>query len=231
VDFAEYFVRQFVRTFVLENRYLLFLTGLRNTLIIAASASLIGVVIGIFVTGIKMFYLQTGRLKVFERVCAVYVAVIRGTPLTVQLMIMAYVIIQSSNYIFIACIAFGVNSGAYVSELIRAGIGAVDRGQSEAGLSLGLSRLTVMRRLILPQAVKNILPALCNEFIMLLKDTSIVGLVAVLDLTRASELVRTRTADAYFPLISTALIYFIMVAALTKLVSIFEKRMARSDRS
>jgi His/Glu/Gln/Arg/opine family amino acid ABC transporter permease subunit len=231
MNLGAYLVRQFERTFIVDERYLVFLTGLRNTLIIAIAASLIGVAVGTVIAAVKMLNAQTGRFKVLERIFAAYVSIIRGTPMAVQLLIFAYIVIQSSNYVFTACIAFGLNSGAYVSELIRAGINAVDRGQTEAGLSLGLPRLVIMRLLILPQAIKNILPALCNEFIMLLKDTSIVGLIAVTDLTRASDLVRTRTLDAYFPLLTIALIYFLMVAGLTQIANRIEKRLARSDRS
>ncbi|MDR2864389.1 MAG: amino acid ABC transporter permease [Spirochaetaceae bacterium] len=228
---VEYFLRQFERTFIDDQRYLLFLTGLRNTIIIALSAAIIGVIIGTGIALIKLYHTQTGRFKILERLLAVYVSIIRGTPLAVQLLIFAYIIIQSSNYVFIACIAFGLNSGAYVSELIRAGISAIDKGQTEAGLSLGLPRLAIFKLLIFPQAIKNILPALCNEFIMLFKETSIVGLIAVVDLTRASDLVRSRTMDAYFPLISIALIYFLIVSGLTLLSAGIEKRMARCDRS
>jgi His/Glu/Gln/Arg/opine family amino acid ABC transporter permease subunit len=230
MDFLQYFARQFRRTFIIDSRWQLFAGGLRNTLIIAVSAAIIGIMVGMLIAAVKMVNTQTGRLRPLERVCAAYVAVIRGTPMAVQLLIFVYIIIKSSNYVFSACVAFGLNSGAYVSELIRAGINAVDIGQTEAGLSLGLSRFAVMRRLILPQAVKNILPALCNEFIMLLKDTSIVGLVAVTDLTRASDLVRSRTMDAYFPLLSIALVYFLMVVVLTKISGMIEKRLAKSDR-
>jgi His/Glu/Gln/Arg/opine family amino acid ABC transporter permease subunit len=223
--------RQFVRTFIDQKRYLLFIEGFRNTLGISLIAALIGVAIGVLVATVKVYNHETGKYKLLDRFFAAYVALIRGTPLAVQLLIMAYIIIPSNNYVMIACLAFGLNSGAYVSEVIRAGIGAVDRGQTEAALSLGLPRSTVMRRIILPQAVKNILPALCNEFIAILKETSIVGLIAVVDLTRASDIVRSRTAEAYFPLLSIALIYFVLVAGLAKLTGMVEKRLARSDRS
>jgi His/Glu/Gln/Arg/opine family amino acid ABC transporter permease subunit len=229
--FSRYFSRQFFRTFVDQKRYLLFIYGFRNTLIISLLAALIGIAIGILVATVKVYTNQTGRYKLLDRIFAAYVALIRGTPLAVQLLIMAYIIIPSNNYIMIACIAFGLNSGAYVSEVIRAGIGAVDIGQMEAALSLGLPRSTAMRRIILPQAVKNILPALCNEFIAIIKETSIVGLIAIVDLTRASDIVRSRTAEAYFPLLSIALVYFLLVAGLAKLTGIMEKRLARSDRS
>jgi His/Glu/Gln/Arg/opine family amino acid ABC transporter permease subunit len=230
-NLIRYCSRQFVRTFVDQKRYLLFVEGFRNTLIISLMAAFIGIVIGVMVATVKVYRNQTGRFALLDRIFAAYVALIRGTPLAVQLLIMAYIIIPSNNYIMIACLAFGLNSGAYVSEVIRAGIGAVDTGQMEAALSLGLPRSTAMRRIILPQAVKNILPALCNEFIAIIKETSIVGLIAIVDLTRASDIVRSRTAEAYFPLLSIALVYFLLVAGLAKLTGLMEKRLARSDRS
>jgi His/Glu/Gln/Arg/opine family amino acid ABC transporter permease subunit len=228
---AAYFLRQFSRTFIEQKRYLLFLGGLKNTFVISLVAALIGIVIGVLIATVKVSVQQTGRYRFLDRIFSVYVALIRGTPLAVQLLIMAYIVIRSNNYVMVACLAFGLNSGAYVSEVIRAGIGAVDPGQTEAALSLGLSRGILMRRIILPQAVKNILPALCNEFIAIIKETSIVGLIAVTDLTRASDIVRSRTAEAYFPLLSIALVYFLMVAGLAKLTGLIEKRLARSDRS
>jgi His/Glu/Gln/Arg/opine family amino acid ABC transporter permease subunit len=226
----DYFIQQFRRTFIVDDRWQLFAGGLGNTLIIAVCAAVIGVVIGMVIAGVKMTSHHTGRLHPLERLFTAYVAVIRGTPMAVQLLIFVYIIVKSSNYVVSAAIAFGCNSGAYVSELIRAGVNAVDVGQTEAGLSLGLGRFQIARLLILPQAVKNILPALCNEFIMLLKDTSIVGLVAVTDLTRASDLVRSRTMDAYFPLLSIAVVYFLMVVILTNISKAIEKRLAKSDR-
>ncbi|GHV71570.1 amino acid ABC transporter permease [Spirochaetia bacterium] len=230
-DIIRYCSRQFVRTFIDQKRYLLFLGGFRNTLIISLAAALIGIAIGVLIATVKVYNQQTGRYTLLDKGFGAYVAVVRGTPLAVQLLIMAYIIIPSNNYLMIACVAFGLNSGAYVSEVIRAGIGAVDRGQMEAALSLGLTRAIAMRRVILPQAVKNILPALCNEFIAIIKETSIVGLIAIVDLTRASDIVRSRTAEAYFPLLSIALIYFLLVAGLTRLTGLLEKRLARSDRS
>jgi His/Glu/Gln/Arg/opine family amino acid ABC transporter permease subunit len=230
-NLIRYCSRQFVRTFVDQKRYLLFIEGFRNTLMISLMAALIGIVIGVMVATVKVYKNQTGRFTLLDRIFTAYVALIRGTPLAVQLLIMAYIVIPSNNYIMIACLAFGLNSGAYVSEVIRAGIGAVDIGQMEAALSLGLPRSTAMRRIILPQAVKNILPALCNEFIAIIKETSIVGLIAIVDLTRASDIVRSRTAEAYFPLLSIALAYFLLVAGLAKLTGLMEKRLARSDRS
>lgn len=229
-SFIDYFVTQFGRTFIEQKRYLVFLEGFKNTLIISIVAAIIGIVIGVLVALVKVNYTQTGRPKILNKILSAYVAVIRGTPLAVQLLIMAYIIIPSNNYLMVACIAFGLNSGAYVSEVIRAGIVAVDIGQMEAARSLGLGRNTAMRRIILPQAIKNILPALCNEFIAILKETAIVGLIAVTDLTRASDLVRSRTAEAYFPLLSIALVYYLLVAGIAKLTGLLEKRLARSDR-
>ncbi|GMO53317.1 MAG: amino acid ABC transporter permease [Termitinemataceae bacterium] len=226
----EYLSRQFVRTFIEQNRYMLFLEGLCNTIIITIVAALIGTIIGIIIASVHVFKTQTGRFKILDGICSAYVAVIRGTPMAVQLLIFAYIVFKSNNYLMIAGLAFGLNSGAYVAELVRAGIGAVDKGQMEASLSLGIPRGTAMVRIILPQAVKNILPALCNEFIAILKETSIVGLIAVVDLTRASDIVRSRTAEPYFPLLTIALIYFLMVAFLTRLTRNLEKRLAKSDR-
>jgi His/Glu/Gln/Arg/opine family amino acid ABC transporter permease subunit len=226
----DYFIRQFTRTFIEQKRYMLFAEGLRNTLTITVIAAIIGVLIGVFIASVHVYKTQTGRFKLLNSLCQAYVAVIRGTPLAVQLLIFAYIVFKSNNYLLIAGLSFGLNSGAYVAELVRAGIGAVDKGQMEASLSLGLPRNTAMARIILPQAVKNILPALCNEFIAILKETSIVGLIAVVDLTRASDIVRSRTAEPYFPLLTIALIYFLMVAFLTYLTRKLEKRLAKSDR-
>ena len=171
-------------------------------------------------------------IMVIDKIMAAYVAVIRGTPLAIQLMIMAFIVLQGiSDGVVIAIVAFGLNSGAYVSEVIRAGIQSVDSGQMEAGRSLGLNRVKTMQLIILPQALKNILPALCNEAIAIIKETSIVGLIAVVDLTRASDLVRSRTMQPYFPLIAVAIIYFILVFGLTTLVGKWEKKLAKSDRN
>ena len=231
VSIKDSFVTQFVSTFITEKRYLIFLEGFRNTFVISIVSAVVGVLIGVMVAMVKVNTHQTGRMRGLSALLSAYVAVIRGTPLAVQLMIMAYIILQSNNYVLTACVAFGLNSGAYVSEVIRAGIMSIDIGQMEAARSLGLTRGIAMRRVILPQAVKNILPALCNEFIAIIKETSIVGLVGVRDLTRASDVVRSRTYAPYFPLLSIAFIYFVLVAGLTKATGALEKRLARSDRS
>ena len=222
----------FQKTFVTDNRYELFLKGLGNTLKIAVFAVALGIIIGILVAVVKVNATEKhSRLRFLNWICTAYIAVIRGTPVVVQLMIMYYIIlVKVDNAVVVAILAFGLNSGAYVAEIIRAGIMAVDRGQTEAGRSLGLTRSQTMFRIVLPQAIKNILPALGNEFITVIKETSVAGYVTILDLTRACEIVRGRTYSAFFPLIVVALIYFVLVFALTKLLQAFERRLAKSDR-
>lgn len=226
-------VEQFTKTFITDNRWELFLQGLGTTLVITLFATLLGVIIGLLIAIVKVSHAQTGKLKILNAICSAYTAVIRGTPVVVQLMIMYYVILVAipDDFILItAILSFGINSGAYVSEIIRGGIQSIDRGQMEAGRSLGLTQAQTMKSIILPQAIKNILPALGNEFIALLKETSIVGYIPVVDLTRASDLVRSRTFEAFFPLISVAAIYFILVMGISRLIKIAERRLAKSDR-
>jgi ABC-type amino acid transport system permease subunit len=206
-----------------------FLEGFKNTMIITIVAALIGIVLGVIVSFVHSLA-ENARDKhqdsfgakcimVLDKICAAYVAVVRGTPLAIQLMIMTFIVMSGfPNKVMVCCIAFGINSGAYVSEVIRGGIGSVDFGQTEAGRSLGLSQIGTLRLIVLPQAIKNILPALCNEAIAVLKETSIVGMVAVVDLTRAGDLVRSRTMSPYFTLISVAIVYFILVFGLSKAV-------------
>lgn len=232
----------FTKTFVTDKRYKVFVEGFKNTIIITIVATLIGVALGVIVSLVRSLAdnvrdkhqkgFGASLLLIADKICNIYVAVMRGTPLAIQLTIMAFIVMGGvSNKILVCCIAFGVNSGAYVSEVIRAGIASVDFGQGEAGRSLGLSQIATLRLIILPQAIKNILPALCNEFIAVLKETAIVGLIAVVDLTRASDLVRSRTLSPYFPLISVAIVYFILVYGLSKAVSNLERRLAQSDRN
>ena len=235
------FLSQFNKAFLVDSRWKIFLKGFINTITITLCAAAIGIVIGVVAAVFRYVAAQRDPRKkttlgsmvitVVDQLIAAYVAVIRGTPLAIQLMIMAFIVMQGiSNGIIVAIVAFGLNSGAYVSEVIRAGIQSVDNGQMEAGRSLGLDRVATMRLIILPQALKNILPALCNEAIAVIKETSIVGLIAVVDLTRASDLVRSRTMQPYFPLLMTALIYFLLVYGLSVCVSKWEKRLAKSDR-
>lgn len=237
----ESFLSQFQKAFIVDSRWKIFLKGFVNTMIITLAAAAIGILIGVVIAVFRYMASQKDPRKkrtsgsavigVIDRLMAAYVAVIRGTPLAIQLMIMAFIVLRGvSDGMVVAIVAFGLNSGAYVSEVIRAGIQSVDGGQMEAGRSLGLNRVDAMRLIILPQALKNILPALCNEAIAVLKETSIVGLIAVVDLTRASDLVRSRTMQPYFPLLAVALIYFLLVYGLSTGVSKLEKRLARSDR-
>ena len=233
--------KEFTRTFITDNRWIVFWNGFKNTLIITIIAAIIGIAIGVVVSVVH--YLAESEKKkkkkslgrtvviVLDKILAAYVSIMRGTPLAIQLTIMAFIIMAGfPNKIVVCCVAFGVNSGAYVSEVIRGGINSVDIGQMEAGRSVGLSQIATMRLIILPQAIKNILPALCNEGIAVLKETSIVGLISVVDLTRASDLVRSRTLSPYFPLIAVAIVYYILVAGLSAAVSRLERRMAQSDR-
>ena len=214
---------------IYKDRYLLILQGLENTILIALFATLIGTCIGVFIAMVKYFAKEKKALRPLEWICNIYVTTIRGTPVLVQLIILSTVIFASVRNNFpVAVVGFGINSGAYVAEIIRAGIAAVDRGQEEAGRSLGLSKLSTMRHIIMPQAVKNILPALGNEFIVLLKETSVAGYLAVHDLTKAAEIIKGNTFNAT-ALFIAALIYLIMVIGMTKVLRIFERRLAKSD--
>ena len=222
---------QFAITFIVDNRYRLFIMGLGNTLTIVAGALLIGIVLGSLVAIVRVYYARESRLRVLNAICGAYLAVFRGTPIVVQLLIMYYIVfVFVKNGIVIAIIAFGINSGAYVAEIVRAGIMAVDIGQTEAGRSLGLSQNKTMRLIVLPQAIKNILPALGNELITLLKETSVAGYVAIRDLTRAGENIRILTMEPYFSLLFVALVYFLLVMGITRLLRLLERRLARSDR-
>lgn len=238
-SFIDWLVYEFTRTFIRDGRWAIFLNGLQNTLTITLVASLIGVAGGTVIAVVhniassrdarKGVTADSVVLNVVDRLLGLYVAVMRGTPLAIQLTIMAFIIMAGyPNKVVVCMAAFGLNSAAYVSEVIRGGINAVDKGQMEAGRSLGLGRVTCMRLIVLPQAMANILPALCNEGIAVLKETSIIGLISVVDLTRASDLVRSRTLSPYFPLLSVALVYFILVAGLSALVKRLENRLNRA---
>ena len=222
----------FTKTFITEDRYRVFLKGLGNTLLIAFFATLLGVLIGSLVAMVKTYHKQTGRLKILNAICEFYTLIIRGTPVVVQLLITYNIIFASSTHaVLVGIAAFGINSGAYVSEIVRAGINAVDIGQTEAGRSLGLSRGATMLHIVIPQAVKNVLPAIGNEFISLLKETSVIGFLGVVDLTKAAERVTSRTMDAYFPYLSIAAVYLALVYILNYFVKKLEKRLAKSERS
>lgn len=217
-------------TFIVDDNYKMLLEGLGNTLLITFFALLIGIVIGSIIAIAKYYSEGNKKLKIVNWICDIYITVIRGIPVTVLLMIFYFIIfVFDTDGITTAIIAFGINSGAYMAELIRSGINAVDKGQMEAARSLGLSKGLAMAKIIFPQAIKNILPAIGNECIALLKETSVAGYVTVVDLTRAANLIRTNTNDAVNPLILLALIYLAMVIIMTKLLTVLERRLGKSD--
>ncbi len=221
----------FYNDFIVDNRWKWLVDGLGVTLRITLLAGLLGIAIGLLVALIKVSQLHGRKIPVLSQLADAYVLVIRGTPAVVQLLIIYYVVFASVaiDKVLVAALAFGLNSGAYVAEIFRAGIQSVDRGQMEAGRSLGLGYGLTMRKIILPQAVKNTLPALFNELITLLKETAVAGYIAVADLTRAGDLIRARTFDPLLPLLAVAVIYLIIVALLNRLMKLLERRLARSD--
>ena len=203
-----------------------------NTLKIAFFAVLIGVVFGFLLAIIRFSCDTTGKLKILNWICKAYITIIRGTPTMIQLLIIYYVVFASVNInaVFVAIVAFGLNSSAYIAEIVRSGLYSIDKGQLEAGRSLGFNYSKTLWYFILPQAVKNILPALGNEFIVLLKETSISGYIGILDLTRGGDLIRSRTYDAFMPLIAVALIYLALVMFLSMLVGRLERRLKKNDK-
>ena len=223
--------------FIAEDRWKYLTDGLQVTIIITLAALVIGIVLGALVSVVRVTHDKAGKpgigLKLLNGVCQFYLTVIRGTPVMVQLLIMYFVVFATVDpgKLAVAIIAFGINSGAYVAEIFRSGIMSVDPGQMEAGRSLGLSYGQVMLRVIMPQAVKNILPTLNNEFIALVKETAVVGYIALGDLTRGGDQIRSQTWDAFPPLLAVALIYLAIVMLLEKLGKIVERRLAQSDRS
>lgn len=229
----------FIQSFITDDRWLLYVKGLGVTLRLAVVALAIGIVIGVIVAVIRSAH-DSRRvnqkknifLEIADKICRLYLTVIRGTPMMVQLLIMYFVIFASSRKpILVATLAFGINSGAYVAEIVRSGIMSVDRGQMEAGRSLGLSYRQTMTKIIIPQAIRNILPALGNEMITLLKDTSLVNVVGVRDLTKTAINIQGVTYQAFMPFVGIAIIYLILVMILTKLLGMLERRLRQSDRS
>lgn len=217
-------------TFIVSGGYRYILEGFQNTIIITLGALVIGVVIGALIAVIKYFAEESPKLKPLALLCDLYTTVIRGIPITVLLLIFYLVILVSASDLTVAILAFGINSGAYMAELIRSGINAVDKGQMEAGRSLGMSRAQAMRKVIFPQAIRYILPAIGNELIALLKETSVAGYVTIVDLTRAGNLIRNNTHDALNPLLLVALIYLTLVVVLTSLLRLLERKLSRSDK-
>ena len=221
---------QIYLNFIKDDRWQYFTNGLEVTLIIAFFAALLGIVIGLVVGVIRSTHEKTHKLKFLNFLCSIYLTVIRGTPVVVQLMIIYYIILANArNKIPVAILAFGINSGAYVAEIIRGGIMSIDNGQMEAGRSLGFNYIQTMWYVVMPQAFKNVLPALCNEFIALLKETSVSGYIALQDLTKAGDIVRSRTFDPFFPLLTVAAIYLVCVIVLTQGVKILERRLRQSE--
>lgn len=225
-------VEKFKKNFIKDNRWKYITKGLKNTLIIAIFSAILGIILGFLVAFVRVTHDRTGKIKLLNRVCKLYLTVVRGTPIMIQLLIMYYVIFKSVNVdkVLVAVLAFAVNSGAYVAEILRSGIMSVDNGQFEAGRSLGLTYKVTMMSIILPQAVKNVLPALCNEFITLLKETSICGYIGLNDLTRGGDIIRSNTFDAFMPLILVAIIYLFFVQLLTMGVAAMERSLRKNER-
>ncbi|MED9966723.1 MAG: amino acid ABC transporter permease [Blautia sp.] len=226
------FIEKFKFNFIENSRYEFIFTGLKNTLLITLFAVIIGIVLGFMIAIVRSTHDRTGKMKILNAVCKAYITVIRGTPAMIQLLIMYYVIFVTYDpgIMITAIIAFGLNSAAYVAEIVRSGIMSIDEGQFEAGRSLGLNYRQTMILIILPQAFKNVLPALANEFIVLMKETSISGYIGLTDLTRGGDIIRSQTYEALLPLLAVAAIYLILVVFLTHLVSKLERRLRNSER-
>lgn len=221
----------FYQNFIVDDRWKYITGGLQNTLKITFFAVLIGIFLGFVVAIIRSTYENTGKLKILNAICSLYLTVIRGTPVVVQLMIMYFVIFafHDPGQILTAILAFGINSGAYVAEIFRSGISSIERGQFEAGRSLGFNYAQTMWFIIMPQAFKNVVPTLANEFIVLLKETSVAGYIGLQDLTKGGDIIKSRTYSAFMPLISVALIYLAMVMIFSYLVTLLERRLKKSE--
>ena len=222
----------FKKTLIVDDRWKMYLDGLEKTLIIALGALIIGLLIGLSIAVVKFVNKKFGKLNILSKIFDVYIYIIRGTPMVLQLMIMYFIVLVFIKIdVVVAIISFGVNSGAYVAEIIRGGLESVDDGQMEAGRSMGLSVGKTMRYIIIPQAIRRALPAMSNEFIALIKETSIVGYIGLVDITKVANQIQSRTLDAFFPLIIAAIIYLILVYTLTFLLKKLERRLSRSDRN
>ena len=231
---------KFIFNFIQDGRWHYIADGLKVTLEVTFFAVLLGIALGVIIAIVRSTYDKNknsvhglGKFVLFilNLICKVYLTVIRGTPVVVQLMIMYFIVLVSSNNkVLVAVLAFGFNSAAYVAEIFRSGIMSIDEGQFEAGRSLGFNYVQTMRYIIIPQAFKNVLPALANEFIVLLKETSVAGYVGLADLTKGGDIIRSRTFEAFMPLIGVAVIYLVMVMFFTWLVGILERRLRNSER-
>lgn len=230
---------QIWQTFIYQDRWKFFVEGLKITFIVTIGALILGIIIGLIIAVIRTTYENTASkrrppfaFRMLNALCKLYLTVIRGTPMMVQLLIMGFVIMvpkTDSGMILCGIVTLGINSGAYVAEIARSGIMSVNIGQTEAGRSLGLSYFKTMWLIVIPQAVKNILPALGNEMITLLKDTSLVSVIALRDVTKQAQNIVSKTYQAYVPYISLALIYLVIVIVLTKLLGMLERRLRKSD--
>ncbi len=216
-------------SFIYQDRYKYYLTGLGNTLIMAFFACLIGVILGLILSLVIDYNEKTGKLYLLSTFARMYIGIIRGTPALLQLMILYYIIFKSVNIniVVVGIISFGLNSGAYVSQIIRSGLISIPKGQEEASTMLGFNYFQTMKYVIMPQALRNVLPALGNEFITLLKETSVAGYIGILELTKASDIVASSTYDYFFPLLIVAIIYLILTLGLTKLLNFFERRLSK----
>lgn len=243
---AEWFnelAEKFNSCFIEDNRWKWMLEGLGNTMIITIFALIIGVILGLIIAAVRSTYDMNSAvmkkrggisyviLKIANAICSLFLTVIRGTPAVVQLMIMYFIILVNvTDGVLVAIIAFGINSAAYVAEIFRSGILSIDEGQFEAGRSLGFNYVQTMIHIIIPQAVKVVLPTLFNEFIVLIKETSIAGYVGVMDLTKAGDKIRGRTFEAFMPLIAVAVVYLVIVVILTQILKVLEKRLRKGER-
>lgn len=216
-------------SFIYQDRYKYYLTGLGNTIIMAFFACLIGVFLGLILSLVIDYNEKTGKLYLLSAFARMYIGIIRGTPALLQLMILYYIIFKSVNIniVVVGIISFGLNSGAYVSQIIRSGLISIPKGQEEASTMLGFNYFQTMKYVIMPQALRNVLPALGNEFITLLKETSVAGYIGILELTKASDIVASSTYDYFFPLLIVAIIYLILTLGLTKLLNFFERRLSK----
>jgi His/Glu/Gln/Arg/opine family amino acid ABC transporter permease subunit len=225
-------VNRFIQNFISDDRWKYLLDGLGVTLKVTFFALLMGLVLGFLVAVVRSTHDKTGRFKFLNTLCRLYLTVIRGTPVVIQLLIIYFVIFGSVDIdkSLVAIIAFGINSGAYVAEIFRSGIMSIDVGQFEAGRSLGFDYKQTMWHIIMPQAFKNVIPPLANEFIVLLKETAICGFIGLQDLTRGGSIIQGRTFDAFMPLVAVALIYLVFVMLLSRLVTLLERRLRRNER-
>ena len=236
LSFTQNFFMKFYQAFLYNERWKLYLEGVGTTLLVTACALILGILLGIIVALVRTAHDQQKSRKsillgILNLIFKIYVTIIRGTPMMVQLLIMGMVVFSSSrNFTFVGTLTLGINSGAYVSEIIRGGLMAVDSGQMEAGRSLGLNYMTTMIHIIIPQAIKSVLPSMGNEFIILLKDTSLITVIGGKELLYAAQGVMNRTYEAMFPLLITAVIYLILVMIFTYLLGLFERRLRQSDR-